>query len=178
VRVLAAVLLVAIAAAPLQASAQAGQAVYRSPDGSWSISYPSSWEVGSSSGGSAVAFLAPAVSAGGSRFRPSLVVSVSRLEAGVPAARVLEVARTAFERGVRGATLLGQETLRASDGGPVNVLYYFSPGERRLPGLYFVVGVVVRQRLYTMIGTTSTVLPDYRQQAARFRAVMSTLRAR
>lgn len=167
-----------LAAVVVPVSAQSGTATYRAPDGSWSISYPASWEVSGSSQGRAAAFLAPAVQLGSARFRPSLVVSVSPVDQGVPEAGVVGVARAAFERSVQGAQLLGQESLRTSDGGSLAVLYYYARPDRRLPGLYFVVGVALRHRLYTMVGTTSTGLPDYRQQAAQMRAVMATLRAR
>lgn len=159
-------------------AAQGAFLTYRAPDGSWSISYPASWEVSGSGEGRAAALLAPAVQLGSVRFRPSLVVSVSPVDQGVPEAGVVGVARAAFERSVQGAQLLGQESLRTSDGGSLAVLYYYARPDRRLPGLYFVLGVALRQRLYTMVGTTSTGLPDYRQHAAQMRAVMATLWAR
>lgn len=165
-------MLTLLAVQVLAAAALAGPAgweVYRSP-ADWSISYPAGWEAAGS--GPAAAFLAPPVRVSGASFRPSLVVSVSRGDAGVSADRVVEVARAAFERATPGVRFLGQEVLRTASG-PLVVLYYHSP-----PGLYLVLGVAVRDRLYVMLGTTSVALPDYRQQAAVFRAMMASLRGR
>jgi len=168
-------LLVLAAVQGLAAAAVAGPAgweVYRAPAG-WSISYPAGWEVAGS--GPAAAFLAPPVRVSGASFRPSLVVSVSRVDRGTPAERVVEVARAAFERATPGVRLLGQETVQAASD-QISVLYYHSPPDRGMPGLYFVLGVAVRDQLYVMLGTTSTALQDYRQQAAVFRAMMASLR--
>ena len=166
------VLLVLQAFVPGALAGPGGYQVYRSPDG-WSMSYPAGWEVASA--GSAAAFLAPPVRVSGASFRPSLVVSVSRVDPGVTSERVVEVARAAFERATAGVRLLGQETVRTPSG-PLLVLYYHSPADRGLPGLYFVLGVAVRDRLFVMLGTTSLGLPNYRQQAAGFRAMMASLR--
>jgi hypothetical protein len=51
-------------------------------------------------------------------------------------------------------------------------IYYYSPPGQQGPGLYTVLGLALRRKLYTLVGTTTTALQDYRQQAAAFRAVV------
>jgi len=174
--------LVALIAALLAGLASPGlagaqQATYTARDGSWSVVHPASWEVTQSRDGGAVAFLAPAVQVAGTRFRPSLVVSSSAVEPGVTQERLAEVARAAFERSLPGAQLLGKEQLTARDGGRVLLLYYYSPPGQQGPGLYTVLGLALRRKLYTLVGTTTTAIQDYRQQAAAFRAVVLSLSA-
>ncbi len=178
-RFLTAALLVAVSAA----SALAGPAVqwvsYTSPDGRWGVDYPATWSVTRSRDGAAVAFLAPPVQVGPTRFTPSLVVSSSRVDPGVPEDQVVRISGEAFERAVPGSRLLGRELVRSRDGRSVTVLYYYLPSSGRMPGLYVVLGVAPRtERLYTVIGTTSTGLAEHRTQAAQFRAVILSLRAR
>jgi len=166
-----------LAAAPTVALAAPHQATYTAKDKSWSVVYPASWEVTQSGDGRAVAFLAPPVRVAGTHFRPSVVVSSSTLDAGVTEDRVAEVARIAFESSLPRARLLGQEQAAARDGGRVLVLYYYVPPDRQAPGLYTVVGLALRRKLYTLVGTATTAVPDYRQQAARFRAIVLSLSA-
>jgi len=59
----------------------------------------------------------------------------------------------------------------------VSIRYYAVPAEQA-PPLYLVVGIAIRGRLYVLPGVTSSALPDYRQQAAVFRASMGSFRGR
>lgn len=169
----------AIAAAVLAGSAAAGAASarYQAQDGTWGLSYPQGWEVVSSRDGRAVAFVAPAVVAGGARLHPSLVVSALTVPAGTTEAIVQQIAAEAFVRGVPGALLLGRETLRAADGHPIAIGYYGAPAQQA-PPLYLVVGIALRTRVYVLLGTTSSALPDYRRQAAVFRTLVASFRGR
>jgi hypothetical protein len=124
-----------------------------------------------------VTFVAPAVAVGQERLRPSLVVSVLAVSVGVSEAAVKHVATQAVTQGTPGAVLLGEETIAAADGGSVWIRYYVVPAQR-IPALYLVVGIAMRGRLYVLLGTTSSALPDYRQQAAVYRAMMGSFRGR
>jgi len=150
---------------------------YRAPDGSWELSYPQGWEVVGSRDGRAVAFVAPPVAVGQARLRPSLVMSALAMPAGLAEAAVKQVATQAVTQGMPGAVLLGEETIAAADGGVVWIRYYAVPAQQA-PPLYLVVGIALRGRLYVLLGVTSSALPDYRQQAAVFRASMGSFRGR
>ncbi len=181
-----AVLVLVQAGTGMAGPSPASFSLYTAQDGSWSILYPGTWEVVGS--GPVSAFLGPAVHIrGGQRFRPSLVVSVTVMRAeGAPSDAVVQsLAREAFERGVPGARFLGSETLTLRDGRPLWLFYYHLDAARgggRMPALYFVLGVVLKEtpprRVFTMIGTTSPELADYRRQAAQMRAAMASLQAR
>lgn len=169
----------AMAAAVLAGSAAAGAASerYQAQDGAWELSYPQGWEVVGSRDGRAVAFIAPAVVVGGARMRPSLVVSTLAAPAGTAEAAIQQTAAQAIMHGMPGAVLLGQEVLTAADCRPVSIRYYSVPG-RQGPPLYLLVGIGLRGRLYVLLATTSSALPDYRQQAAAFRMLIASFRGR
>jgi hypothetical protein len=76
-----------------------------------------------------------------------------------------------------GAVLLGEETVTAADRGPLWIRYYAVPAQQA-PPLYLVIGIALRGSLYVLLGTTSSALPDYRQQAAVYRAMMASFRGR
>jgi hypothetical protein len=173
-RICATVLLVVVLGV---SSAVAAGVRYQAPDGSWELSYPQGWEVVASRDGRAVAFVAPAVAVGQARLRPSLVVSALAVPAGLAEAAVKQVATQAVTQGMPGAVLLGEETITAADGGVVWIRYYAVPAQQA-PPLYLVVGIAMRGRLYVLLGSTSSALPDYRQQAAVFRASMASFRGR
>ena len=124
--------------------------------------------------------MGPAVTLrGGVRFRPSLVVSVTELEDTLPDAGVLATAIAAFERSAQKARRLGYEMLALPGGLQLHVAYYHAPRRDNLPGLYFVLGIVrTASKLFTMIGTTSPEVPQYREQAASFRRLMASLTVR
>jgi hypothetical protein len=125
-----------------------------------------------------VAFVAPAVAVGGARLRPSLVVSALAVPAGLVETAVKLGATQAVTQGMPGAVLLGEETITAADRGAVWIRYYYAvPAQQALP-LYLVVGIALRGSLYMLLGTTSSALPGYRQQAALYRAIMASFRGR
>jgi hypothetical protein len=150
---------------------------YQARDGAWEVSYPQGWEVVDSRDGRAVAFVAPAVVLGGARLRPSLVVSTLAAPAGTPEAVIQQTAAQAIVHGMPGAVPLGQEVLTAGDGRPLSIRYYSVLGHQG-PPLYLIVGIVLRSRLYVLLATTSSALPDYRQQASVFRALIASFRGR
>ena len=104
-------------------------------------------------------------------------MSTLAVPAGLTGAVVQQVAAQAIAQGMPGAVLLGEETIAAADGQAVLIRYYSVPAQQA-PPLYLVVGIALRGRLYVLLGTTSSALPDYRQQAAVFGASMASFRGR
>lgn len=162
---------------PAAASAAIAWARYVAADGSYELHYPRGWDVVPSDDGRAVAIVGPPVMAAGVKLRPSLVVSVVTVPPAATWAVVQQTAAQAIAQALPQAAVLGEETVAAADGYPLWIRYYAAPAQYG-PPMYLVTGAALRTRLYVLVGSTSSALPDYRQQAGLLRASMVSFRGR